>query len=178
MAKTAVPNSALITLQPTGAASPALNPLFVACDPTNGNSFVASGRDLLTFYCLPANQAPAWSSIVTYTAGRVVNFAGIEYIALTLTTNLNQNPSTAMTFWQVYTGSTLTLLSAPDACAGRKSDVLNYPVPDFTVSSPPVVSIGGTVQFQILPSSVFTQSDGSVQFIASSDLVQVNVSSL
>jgi hypothetical protein len=178
MPKTAVSNRALLTLQPTGASSPALNPVFVACDPLNGNYFTATGRDLVTFYSLPAASAPAWSATVNYTVGQVVNVAGSPpntYIATA--PSFGQAPPNA-SYWAVYTSSTITLYSAPDACTGRKSDVVSYPVPDITVapSSPSIP--GGAIQFQVLPSSVFTQTDGSVQFFASSNLVQVSVNSL
>jgi|SRR5208337_2129515 len=180
MSKTAVSNRALLTLQPTGVAIPpgtALNPVFIACDPLNGNYFTATGRDLLTFYCLPAASAPAWSGTLNYTAGQVVNVAGSPpntYIATAPSFGLT--PPNA-SYWAVYTGSTITLTSAPDACTGRKSDVNYYPVPDITVAPSSTVP-GGVIQFQVLPSSVFTQTDGSVQFLASSNLVQVSVSSL
>jgi hypothetical protein len=180
--KTAVANRALLTLQPTGvASSTSLNPVFTACDPLNGNYFVATGRDLLTFYSLPTASAPAWSAGVGYTAGQVVLAPIVSppstgaFIALS--TNLNQDPATSPTFWATYTGSTLTLYSAPDACTGRKSDVTNYPVPDITIAPSSTIP-GGVIQFQVLPSSVFTQTDGSIQFLASSSLVQVSVSSL
>jgi hypothetical protein len=160
----------------------ALNPVYVACDPTNGNFFIASGRDLLAFYVLPAALAPAWSAVAAYTAGQVVSFTNISpplsgvYIALAGTVAA-QSPLTAPSLWALYASSIVTLLSAPDACAGRKSDVVNYPLPALTVAAP-VPNNGGPIHFQILPSSVFTQSDGTVQFTASSNLVQVNVNSL
>jgi hypothetical protein len=259
MAKTAVPNSAVITLQPTGVATDvSLNPVFVACDPTNGNYFTASGRDLITFYTLPTSLAPSWSAGANYSTGQVVNFSGetdtitnvgiatnvltvtaanaftvgtpVTLTGLTTATFLNsavvvvtgstgatftatyahsnygpaadtgsatnaagvfvaltasgasnggaRQPGTA-TYWATYVGSdaSITLYSAPDACTGRISDVDDYPVPNLTVSVPSPNN-GGTVQFQVLPSSVFTQTDGSVQFLASSNLIQVSVSSL
>jgi hypothetical protein len=260
MAKTAVQNSQVITLQPTGVASSvSLNPIFIACDPTNGNFFTASGRDMMTFFCLPSEDAPAWSAAVNYTAGQVVNFAGesdsitnisittnvltvtavntftvgvpVTLSGLTTATFLNnqivvvisttgtsftatfahadyasapdtgsahiasgvfiavaasgtnaggaRQPNTPA-YWGVYVdgSSTVTFLSAPDACTGRKSDIVNYPIPVPTNTPLPAPNNGGTVQFQILPSSVFTQTDGSIQFTASSNLVLVNVSSL
>lgn len=173
---TAVPNSSVITLQPTGPVSPtSLNPFFTVCDPLNGNYFVASGRDLVTFFSNPPSGT--WNATVVYTAGQVILApagsppVSTAYIAIANSTqNINQNPATSPAFWAAYTSSTVTIFSAPDACTGRKADVDDYAVP--------VPQSGGIVSFQILPSSVFTQTTGYVQFLASSNLVQVNVSSL
>ncbi len=73
-------------------------------------------------------------------------------------------------FWSAYVDSeaTITIFSAPDACTGRKSDVDDYSVP-----------LGaGSVEFLVLPSSVFTQANGQIQFQASSNLVSVYVRNL
>lgn len=256
MAKTAVANTRVITLQPTGVGSNtiALNPVFTTCDPTNGNYFVTSGRDLLTMYCLPVADAVAWNVSATYTVGSVVQFAGasatitnvviatniatltatntftigapVTITGLTTATYLNNQTvivtassgttftftfshsdvstadsgtaripagnfiSTAASvarmpgttaFWDTYADgdSTVSFFSAPDACTGRTSDVDDYAVPNVaTVPQYSVPFAGGLIEFQILPSSVFTQTDGSFQFLASSNLVQVAVSSL
>jgi hypothetical protein len=155
----------------------ALNPLYTACDPTNGNYFLTTGRDLVSLYCAPAATAPSWSSVTVYLAGQVVNIltgspaANVAYIALANTSpNLAQNPTTSPTFWAVYTDgqSTVTLFSAPDQCTGRTSDVKNYAVPIATEQYP------GT-EFLVLPSSVFTQSNQQFQFQASSNLISVYV---
>jgi hypothetical protein len=253
-AMTAVQNSPAITLLATGPGGPtSLNSVYSACDPTNGNFFTTTNRDLVTFYLYPATAAAPWQAGTTYTAGQVVNFslsAAITNVAITsnvatitavntfqpgdavalsglttatflnaqtltvitslgttftanfthadyasapdtgsasiannayiakayiisgvLQTNINIHPtSTAgVNFWTVYSGSsTVTLFSAPDACTGRKSDVNNYNIP-----------LGaGSVEFLVLPSSVFTQANGQFQFQASSNLVYVYVRNL
>jgi hypothetical protein len=61
----------------------------------------------------------------------------------------------------------LTIFSAPDACTGRKADVVDYVVP-----------AGGFSEFLVLPSSVFTQTDGTVQLSADNALVKFLVRSL
>lgn len=243
-AMTAVPNTPAIVLQPTGPGGPtSLNPVYLSCDPTNGNYFTATGRDLVTFYLYPASTAPNWLVTTGYGKGAVVNFAGdtasITNVAITTNVatlnavnsftvgevvtisslvtatflngqSVTVTSSTGTTFvftfahsdypsasdtgtagsaagvfialaattgqsphtpaaWATYSGSsTVTIFSAPDACTGRKSDVDNYNVP-----------LGaGSVEFLVLPSSVFTQASGQVQFLASSNLVNVYVRSL
>jgi hypothetical protein len=168
---TSVPNSPAITLLATASTaqpSPALNAQYAACDPANGNYFVTTNRDLVTFICLPASAAPAYNGAQTYTVGQVVNSGGQAYIA-NANVPLATPPPAAQ--WTLYTGSTVTLLSAPDACTGRKADVVNYPVPD-------VVASRQAVEFLVLPSSVFTQANGQFQFQASSNLVLVYVRNL
>lgn len=98
-----------------------------------------------------------------------------SYIAITNAgTNLNIQPTSTAgaAFWAPYADgdSTISLSSAPDGCAGRKSDVNDYVVPVATEINP------GT-EFLVLPSSVFTQSNQQFQFIASSNLVSVYVRS-
>jgi hypothetical protein len=248
-AMTAVPNTPAITLLPTGPGGmTSLNPVYVACDPTNGNYFTTTNRDLVTFYLYPATSAPVWLTTTTYTVGQVVNFslsatitatavtsnvltvtasntfqvgdnvtfaglttstflngqtvtvtgstgaaftaafthsdysavsdtgtasiASASYIALTNSgTNLNIHPTSTAgaAFWAAYSGaSDVTLYSAPDICTGRKDDVDDYNVP-----------LGaGSVEFLVLPSSVFTQANGQFQFLASSNLVYVYVRNL
>lgn len=243
-AMTAVPNTPAIVLQPTGPGGPtSLNPVYLSCDPTNGNYFTATGRDLVTFYLYPASTAPNWLVTTNYGKGAVVNFAGdtasITNVAITTNVatlnavnsftvgevvtisslvtatflngqSVTVTASTGTTFtftfahsdypsasdtgtagsaagvfiaiaattgqsphtpaaWAAYSGSsTVTIFSAPDACTGRKSDVDDYNVP-----------LGaGSVEFLVLPSSVFTQASGQVQFLASSNLVSVYVRSL
>lgn len=245
-AMTAVQNSPAITLLPTGPGGPtSLNPVYQQCDPTNGNFFTTTNRDLVTFYLYPATAAPAWLAGVTYTTGDVVNFPGdsasITNVSITtnvatltaansftagevvnlaglttatflngfaatvlasglsgtqftftfahadyasapdtgtasntsgpfiaIATNVNQKPHTPAV-WAAYSGaSDVTLFSAPDACTGRKADVDDYNVP-----------LGaGSVEFLVLPSSVFTQANGQFQFQASSNLVYVYVRNL
>ncbi len=164
MALTLVANNPVIVLQPNVNIPPSLTPTFTVCDPLNGNYFVASGSDLVTFHCSPAANAPAWSAVVSYTVGQVVTSGGIQYIATA--PSLSQTPPNA-SFWAVYTSSTINLSSAPDACTGRTSDVDNYPIVD-----------DGYVEFRVVPGSVFTQANGQVQFQASSNLVSVLVRSL
>lgn len=96
-----------------------------------------------------------------------------SYIAITnVGTNLGIQPTSTAgaAYWAAYADgdSTVTLSSAPDACAGRKSDVDDYVVPVSTEINP------GT-EFLVLPSSVFTQANQQFQFIASSNLVSVYV---
>lgn len=176
MALTAISNNPAITLQPTAPVSqpsPLLNTQFIACDPLNGNYFTATNRDLVTFICLPASSAPAWSASVTYSQGQVVNVISSPpntYIALSyyisgvLQPNLNQPPATSPNYWAVYSGSSLNITSAPDVCTGRTANVVGYPIPVFDTTQQ-------SVEFLILPSSVFTQASGQVQFLASSNLV-------
>jgi hypothetical protein len=250
MAMTSVPNTPAITLLPTGPGGPtSLNPVYTQCDPTNGNFFTATNRDLVTFYLYPSSSAPAWLAGVTYTLGDVVNFAGdsatITNVSITtnvatlsaantftvgeivnlaglttatflngqsvtvtavsappvgpsatfsftfahadyastpdtgtasnasgafiaIATNVNMKPHTTAA-WASYSGaSDVTIYSAPDACTGRKSDVDDYNIP-----------LGaGSVEFLVLPSSVFTQANGQVQFQVSSNLVYVYVRNL
>lgn len=171
MALTAVVNNPAINLLATASTtqpSPALNAQFVICDPTNGNYFATSNRDLVTLICLPASAAPAYNGAQTYTVGQTVTSGGQTYVANT-SVPLATPPPAAQ--WTLYTGSTVTLFSAPDACTGRKADVVNYPVPD-------VVASRQSVEFLVLPSSVFTQANGQFQFQASSNLVQVYVRNL
>src|SRR5271170_1444716 len=83
MSLTAVPNTPAINLPPTGPGGPqSFNPVFVQCDPANGNYFQATGRDLVTFYLFAAEEfAPAWLATTNYNVGWVVNFAGeIDHI--------------------------------------------------------------------------------------------------
>lgn len=61
----------------------------------------------------------------------------------------------------------LTILSAPDQCTGRRADVTNYVVP-----------ASGFTELLVLPSSVFTQTDGTVQLSADNALVKFLVRSL
>jgi hypothetical protein len=177
MALTAIPNTPAIDLFPTAPVSqpsPLLNAQYVACDPLNGNYFTATNRDLVTFICLPASSAAAWSTTVTYTQGQVVNGGSPAgtYIALANPSpNLNQSPGTSPTFWALYASSTLSITSAPDSCTGRTANVVSYPLPVFD-------STQQSVEFLVLPSSVFTQANGQVQFQASSNLVYVYVRNL
>src|SRR5271168_494211 len=92
MSLTAVPNTPAINLPPTGPGGPqSFNPVFIQCDPANGNYFQATGRDLVTFYLFAAAEfAPAWLVTTNYNIGSVVNFAG-EIAAITniaITTNV------------------------------------------------------------------------------------------
>jgi hypothetical protein len=225
-----------------------LTELWQSCDPLNGNYFVATGRDLVTFLALPSSSAIAWTPALTFTQGQVTNYSGSPYIALS-NVGLNQgvapaplsfsiasvaggtgvytgtitgggsnafagyyfvvtgfsnlpnngtfvctassattltlqnaasvaetpllpaNASTPTGFWTAYTGSTVTVYSAPDACTGRTANIVNYPVPVFDATHQ-------SVEFLVLPSSVFTQASGWVTFLASSNLVYVYVRSL
>jgi hypothetical protein len=97
--------------------------------------------------------------------GTASNTAG-AFIAIA--TNMSMKPHTPAV-WAAYSGSSdVTIFSAPDACTGRKSDVDDYNIP-----------LGaGSVEFLVLPSSVFTQANGQVQFQTSSNLVYVYVRNL
>jgi hypothetical protein len=249
MPMTSVPNTPVINLLATGPGSPtSLNPVYTQTDPANGNFFMATNRDLVTFYAYPASSAPAWLTGVSYAKGAVVNFAGdsatitnvqigtpnpantvtitaantftvgevVNLAGLTTATFLNGvaatvtgSNGTSFTFtfahadyasapdtgtasnsagafialaanqsqkphtpalWAPYTDSEadVTIFSAPDACTGRKADVDDYSVP-----------LGaGSVEFLVLPSSVFTQANGQVQFLTSSNLIWVYVRNL
>jgi hypothetical protein len=174
MSFTLVANIPLVVTPPVAQASPYYNPSFLPVDPINGNYFLASGDDLVTFYCAPMATAPVWDATVTYTQGQVVNYptgspaVNVPYIAIANSgTNLNQNPISATTFWAAYSGTTITVYSSPDACTGRKSDITAYPIPD-----------GGFVQFEFMGSSFYTQTNGQVDFIATSNLVTVLIQSL
>ena len=194
MSLTAVPNLPAISLQPTAPVSqpsPLLNPQFMACDPFNGNYFSTTNRDLVTFACLPSASAPLWSAVVTYTVGQVVNVPVgspavlTPYIAIfNASANLNQNPTTSPTFWAAYSGSMLYVASAPDGCTGRTANIgsvtpngtgftvtTGYPLPVFDAAQQ-------SVEFLVLPSSVFTQANGQFQFQASSNLAYVYVRNL
>jgi hypothetical protein len=170
---TIVINNAPITLSPTFGMTggpTGLNPLYTACDPANGNYFLTTGRDLVSFYCAAAATALPWSGTTQYLPGQVVNFSGQAYIALI--GSLAQTPSLSppSSFWGAYADgdSTITLFSAPDACTGRTSDVDDYVVPVATELYP-------GVEFLVLPSSVFTQASTQFQFLASSNLVSVYI---
>ena len=169
MAMTAVQNTPAITLLPTGPGGPtSLNPVYAQCDPTNGNFFTTTNRDLVTFYLYPATTAPAYNATLTYTKGQVVNSGGTAYIAIASVPISTPPPNG--TYWAVYTDASanVTLYSAPDVCTQRKSDVNNYNIP-----------LGaGSVEFLVLPSSVFTQANGQFQFLASSNLVYAYVRNL
>ncbi len=170
---TQVTNNAPISLSATfgtNGSGTGLNPLYTTCDPANGNYFLTTGRDLVTFYCGAAASAPAWLSTTVYPAGIVVNYLGQSYISLQ--GSLNQIPtlSPPSAYWGAYADgySEVTLFSAPDTCTGRTSDVVDYVVPVATELYP------GT-EFLVLPSSVFTQANQQFQFLASSNLVSVYV---
>ena len=93
---------------------------------------------------------------------------------------LAQMPGTT-TYWATYvdTDANLTIYSAPDACTGRKSDIDDYNVPlAAQVVSPPLTGPVVEVEFLVLPSSVFTQASGQIQFLASCNLIYVYVRSL
>jgi hypothetical protein len=177
MARTQIINNAPITLSPTfgqNGSGTALNPLYTACDAANGNYFMTTGRDLVSFYCAPAASAPVWLSTTTYLIGQVVNFASgspaVTQSYIAIQGGLNQSPATSPAYWAPYADgqSTITLLSAPDACTSRTSDVDDYVVPVATETYP-------STEFLVLPSSVFTQSNQQFQFTASSNLVSVYV---
>ena len=173
MAFTLIANIPLTVLPPIAPTNgTALNPAFLPVDPINGNFLMASGRDLLTFYCSPVALAPQWNSTTTYTQGQVINVGSLPFIAVTnINPNLNQppviSPPSSSAFWAIYVSSTLTIFSSPDACTGRKSDIVNYVVPN-----------GGHTQVEIMGSSFFTQTNGQIQFLANSNLITVLIQSL
>src|SRR5271157_2597539 len=171
MAFTSVANNPANTLLPYyPSLSNQLTELYAQCDPTNGNYFVATGRDLVTFLAVPSTNAPTYNAANTYTVGQVVNLSGTAYIAVASVPLATPPPNA--TYWAVYAGpSTVTVYSAPDQCTGRTANVVDYPVPVFDTTTE-------SVEFLVLPSSVFTQTNGQVQFQASSNLVYVYVRSL
>jgi hypothetical protein len=167
---TSVPLSSILASGPATGTS--LNLAFSTVDPINGNYFVASGRDLITFSCSPTSAASVWSSSTVYTQGRVVNVTAgspavtTTYIALANAgTNLNQTPASATTFWGVYTNSTVTIYSAPDSL-GRKADIVSYVIPT-----------ADHAQIAITPSSFYTQTLNQIQFLVTSNLVTVLIQS-
>lgn len=87
-AATQVQNNPAINLlanYPSGIGS-SITAQYIACDPTNGNFFNATGRDLVTFIGVPASAAAAWNAAASFTIGQVVNFgqsAAITNIAIT-----------------------------------------------------------------------------------------------
>lgn len=127
----------------------------------NGQSVTVTASSGTTFTFTFAH-----SDASTADSGTASNTAGVFRAIIA---NQGQKPHTPAA-WAVYTDSqaNITVYSAPDTCTGRKSDVTNYNVP-----------LGaGSVEFLVLPSSVFTQSNGQIQFLASSSLVSVYVRSL
>jgi len=167
---TMVVNNTPIVLPAIGAVSPALNPLYTACDALNGNYFMTTGRDLATFYCAPAASAPTWSGSITYLSGMVVKYLGQAYIAIQGGVGQTPSSSPASAYWALYADgeSTITLYSAPDTCTGRKADIDDYVVPLATELYP-------GVEFLVLPSSVFTQANQQFQFLASSNLISAYI---
>ena len=90
-----------------------------------------------------------------------------------------QMPGT-VAYWAAYVDAdaSLTVYSAPDACTGRLSNVDDYNVPlAVPVGTPPFTAVV-EVEFLVLPSSVFTQASGQIQFLASCNLIYVYVRSL
>lgn len=94
------------------------------------------------------------------------------------TTNLNMMPST-VGLWAPYVDADadLHIFSAPDQCTGRTADVIGYNVPLADPASPPPTAVV-EVEFLVLPSSVFTQANGQIQWQANSNLIYVYVRSL
>jgi hypothetical protein len=183
MPRTLVSNTPANTLLPyyPSLTNLPLTEQFQQCDPLNGNYFTATNglftstnRDLVTFEAIEAADAPVWVLTTTYTLGQVVNVSSgspavtTSYIAIAVSTNV---PPPNASYWALYTGSTVTIYSAPDACTGRIADVVNYPVPVFE-------STRQSVEFLVTPSSVFTQASGQVWFLASSNLVYVCIRNL
>ena len=181
MPRTSVPNAPANNLLPYYPnVAGLLTEQFQQCDPLNGNYFTATsgllastGRDLVTFEAIEASDAPSWVLTTAYTLGQVINISVgspavvTAYIAIAPSTSV---PPPNASYWSPYTGSTVTVYSAPDACTGRVSDVVNYPVPVFENTQQ-------AVEFLVAPSSVFTQANGQVWFLASSNLVYVYIRS-
>jgi hypothetical protein len=129
-----------------------LNGVAATVTGSNGTSF--------TFTFAHADYASAADT------GTASNTAGVF---ISLASNSSQKPHTPA-LWAAYVDAdaNVTIFSAPDACTGRKSDVDDYSIP-----------LGaGSVEFLVLPSSVFTQANGQVQFLTSSNLVWVYVRNL
>jgi hypothetical protein len=95
----------LLAFYPTGVGS-SLTAQYIACDPTNGNFFSATGRDLVTFIAVPASAAAAWNAAATYTIGQVVNF-GLSSIITALAITSNVATITSVNTWQA--GDVVTL---------------------------------------------------------------------
>lgn len=88
-------------------------------------------------------------------------------------------------YWAAYTDADadLYIASAPDACTGRTANIgiiENGQVVDgYNVPAAGTPNNGTvTVEFLVLPSSVFTQANGQIQFQASSNLIYVYVRNL
>lgn len=92
-------------------------------------------------------------------------------------------------YWATYidADAKLYVASAPDACTGRTANigvinngavVSGYSIPAPATQPYPSTSATVSVEFLVLPSSVFTQASGQVQFQASSNLVYVYVRNL
>jgi len=104
--------------------------------------------------------------------------------------NLGAKQPNTPAYWAAYVDADAELFvaSAPDACTGRTSNIgvisngavasgYNIPAPFFN-GNPVGANATVTVEFLVLPSSVFTQASGQVQFQASSNLVYVYVRNL
>src|SRR5277367_253894 len=136
-------------------------------------TITASSGTTFTFTYAHADYAPAADT------GTGTVPAGI-FIATNVlpTTNLNMMPST-VGFWSPYVDADadLHIYSAPDQCTGRTADVVGYNVPLAAPQAPPPTAVV-EVEFLVLPSSVFTQANGQIQWLASSNLIYVYVRSL
>ncbi len=56
---------------------------------------------------------PAWDATITYVLNSLVSYSGLNYISIHATPNLNQNPITATTYWQVFSGNTSQKVTFP-----------------------------------------------------------------
>lgn len=110
----------------------------------------------------PTGPASGTTLNPTFTAADVLN--GNYFVA------------TGRDLVEVYNSDTVahsfSVLSAPDD-VGRKADVINYSIPASTD-----VQTKGHVSFLLLPSSLYTQTDGTVQISADNVAVSFLVRSL
>jgi hypothetical protein len=65
---------------------------------------------ILTVSGSPILAAMPWSSVTAYTAGQVVNFAGVSYVALQ--NNTNQEPDISPAYWAITTSGIVNLALA------------------------------------------------------------------
>lgn len=133
----------------------------------------------------PTFVTPVWDSAVTYAANTKVQYDGLMFQAL-LGTNLNRNPLTQPTYWQLFsyqdnfgdalpgTTTELTLMQSPEFASIL--DLINWMNTDFTfmtnfkLSSSNVVG-GGMIDAVDLAANVnYNLFTGGTESYSSSDL--------
>lgn len=156
----------------------------------NGLTLTVTGSSGTAFTALDPTEKGAYGPVAEST-GIATNPAGI-FIATASNGPAYggaRQPNTP-SFWAAYVDADaeLYVASAPDACTGRTSNIgvisggavvngYNVPAPALT-GTPLGAQAVVTVEFLVLPSSVFTQASGQIQFQASCNLIYVYVRSL